>query len=100
MSFPPFSRRMWGGAGKVARPLLSPQFIFLPPAEAEVVQRPAIGSFLTPQGGSLPSLFTCPIAKTSRQPQWAVSASLSSYLWLPDLSHLLGARALPLTAAV
>lgn len=71
---------MWGRGWQGSQAITQSQFIFLPPAEAEVVQRPAIGSFLTPQGGSLPSLFTCPIAKTSRQPQWAVS---SQSLFLP-----------------
>ena len=65
---------MWGRGWQGSQAITQAQFIFLPPAEAEVVQRPAIGSFLTPQGGSLPSLFTCPIAKTSRQPQCAVSS--------------------------
>lgn len=71
---------MWGRGWQGSQAITQSQFIFLPPAEAEVVQWPAIGSFLTPQGGSLPSLFTCPIAKTSRQPQWAVS---SQSLFLP-----------------
>lgn len=56
------------GTGKVARPLLRPRSSSCP-AEAEVVQWPGPGSFQTLQGGSVPSLFTCPVAKTPRQPQ-------------------------------
>lgn len=45
--------RMRGRGWQGSQAITQVQFIFLPPAEAEVVQQPAIGSFLTPPGGQL-----------------------------------------------
>lgn len=92
--------RIWGRGWQGSQAITQSQFIFLPPAEPEVVPRPAIGSFLTHQGGSLPSLYTCPVAKAPGSHRGLPPASLYSYLWLPVPSTRPRTWTLPLTAAV
>lgn len=89
------------GAGKAAGPLLRPSSSSCPPAEPEVVQRPAIGSFLTPAGGQ----FTQPVYLSHCQDSQAATMGCLQPVCIPpsgSLAHstLCGAWVLPLTAAV
>lgn len=49
--------RIWDRGWQGSQAITQAQFIFLPPAEPEVVPWPTIGSFLTPPGGQ----FTQPV---------------------------------------
>lgn len=92
--------RIWGRGWQGGEAITQAQFIFLPPAEPEVVQ-PAIGSFLTPAGGQ----FTRPVYLSQCQDSQAATMGCLQPVSIPtsgSLSHstLLGAWILPLTAAV
>lgn len=102
MSFPPFPAWRMGGRGwQGGQAITQAQFIFLPPARPEVVQRAAIGSFLTPAGGQ----FTQPVYLSHCQDSRAATMGCLQPVSIPtsgSLSHstLRGAWVLPLTVAV